>query len=73
MSFNLGRLLLVSTAATAVGVAAYAVYKAGGVKPAVSKVVKGGVKAGNWASQQYGSAKDEVARLVDEAKADMAG
>ncbi|MFW5500708.1 MULTISPECIES: hypothetical protein [unclassified Maridesulfovibrio] len=73
MSFNLGRLLLVSTAATAVGVAVYAVYKAGGVKPAACKVVKGGVKAGNWASQQYNSAKDEVARLVAEAKADMAG
>ncbi|HAS88018.1 MAG TPA: hypothetical protein DCS48_01730 [Desulfovibrio sp.] len=72
MSFNLGRFLLVSTAATAVGVAAYAIYKAGGVKPAVSKAVKGGVKAGSWASRQYGSAKDEVARLVDEAKADMA-
>lgn len=45
MSFNLGRLLLVSTAATAVGVAVYAVYKVGGVKPAACKVVKGGVKA----------------------------
>ncbi|ACS78180.1 hypothetical protein [Maridesulfovibrio salexigens] len=73
MSFNLGKFLLVSTAATAVGVAVYAVYKAGGVRPAASKVVKGGVKAGSWASRQYGSAKDEVARLVAEAKADMAG
>ena len=73
MNFNLGRLLLVSTAATAVGVAAYAIYKAGGVKSAVSRAVKGGAKAGSWASRQYGSAKDEVARLVNEAKADIAG
>lgn len=73
MSFNLGRLLLVSTTATVAGVAAYAIYKSGGVKPAVTNVVRGGVKAGNWASKQYSSAKGEVARLVDEAKADMAG
>ncbi|NDV26090.1 hypothetical protein [Desulfovibrio sp. JC010] len=73
MSFNLGRLLLVSAAATVAGAAVYAVYKAGGVKPAVTKAVKGGVKAGNWATKQYTSAKDEVGRLVDEAKSDMAG
>ncbi|CCO22903.1 hypothetical protein [Maridesulfovibrio hydrothermalis] len=72
MSFSLGRLLLVSTTATVVGVAAYAVYKAGGVKPAVTKVVRGSVRASNWAGKKYTSAKDEVARLVDEAKSDMA-
>ncbi|WP_419781433.1 hypothetical protein [Maridesulfovibrio sp.] len=73
MSLNLGRVLLVSAAATVAGAAVYAVYKAGGVKPAVTKAVKGGVRAGSWATKQYSSAKDEVARLVDEAKADMAG
>jgi len=73
MNLNLGRILLVSAAATVAGAAVYAVYKAGGVKPAVTKAVKGGVKASIWATKQYTSAKDEVGRLVEEAKADMAG
>ena len=72
MSFNLGRLLLVSTTATVVGVAAYAIYKSGGVRPAAQKAVKGAVKVGNWAEKKYSCAKGEVSRLVDEAKADMA-
>ncbi|WP_320006960.1 hypothetical protein [Maridesulfovibrio sp.] len=73
MSFNLGKVLLLSATATVAGVAVYAVYKAGGIKPAVKNVVKGGVVAGNWATKTYSSAKEEVGRLVDEAKADMAG
>lgn len=73
MNLNIGRVLLLSAAATVAGAAVFAVYKSGGVKPAVTKVVKSGVKAGNWASKQYTSAKDEVGRLVDEAKSDMAG
>ncbi len=72
MSLSLGRLLLVSTTATVVGVAAYAVYKSGGVRPAVTNAVKGTLKASDWAGKKYSSAKDEVSRLVDEAKADMA-
>ncbi|MBI9112770.1 hypothetical protein [Maridesulfovibrio ferrireducens] len=69
---NLGRFLLVSTTATIVGVAAYAIFKAGGVKPAMIEAVKGTIKAGDWTAEKYVSAKQEVTRLVDEAKADMA-
>lgn len=72
MSFNLGRLFLVSTTATVVGVAAYAIYKSGGVRPAARNTVKGVVKVGNWAESKYSCARNEVSRLVDEAKADMA-
>lgn len=72
MSLSLGRFLLVSSTATVVGVAAYAIYKSGGVKPAMTNAVKGTIKASDWAGKKYSCAKDEVSRLVDEAKADMA-
>lgn len=70
---SLGRLILVSSTASIVGFAAYSIYKAGGVQPAMTSAVKSSVKAGNWAAKKYTSAKDEVTKMVDEAKAEMAG
>ncbi|WP_291329486.1 hypothetical protein [Desulfovibrio sp. UCD-KL4C] len=69
---SLGRFLLVTSTTAFVGYAAYSVYKAGGVRPAIANVVKSSVKAGNWASKKYSCAKNEVTRMVDEAKTEIA-
>ncbi len=70
---SLGRFLLVSSTTAFVGYAAYSIYKAGGVRPAMVNVVKSSVRAGNWATQKYSSAKKEVTKMVDEAKTEIAG
>ena len=71
MSF--GRFLFVSGTTAILGLAAYSVYKSGGVRPALTNVVKSSVKAGNWATQKYSKTKEDVERMVAEAKADIAG
>ncbi len=72
MSLHLRYTLPASAGLALVGLAAYAVYKSGGLRPALVGALRGGVKAADWAGKKLACAKENVAEMVAEAKAPKA-
>lgn len=72
MSLHLRYTLPASAGLALAGLAAYAVYKSGGLRPALVGALRGGVKAADWAGRKLANAKENVAEMVAEAKAPKA-
>ena len=71
MSLHLRYTVPASAGLALVGLAAYAVYKSGGLRPALVGALRGGVKAADWVGKKVACAKENVAEMVAEAKAPM--
>lgn len=72
----MGLHLRYTTAATAgaalLGLAVYAVFKSGALRPVLVGAIRGGVKAADWVGDTVSCAKKNVEGMVAEAKAGQA-
>jgi hypothetical protein len=66
------RYITTAAAGTALlGLAAYAAFKSGALRPVLVGTIRGGIKASDWIGRKAAGVKQGVMDMVDEAKAEQ--